>query len=1140
MKKLLLIAAIFCSITLNAQDFTFGDLNYSVNEDGVSVTLTGHVDGTNATGELIIPEVVTYEGNDYAVTRIGEEAFFYYIHLTGDLVIPNSVNYIGKKAFFYCYRITGSLTLSNSLTYIDDEAFSWCHFSGSLNIPNSVTYIGEEAFHGCRYFTGDLIIPESITHISHWAFATCTGFDGTLTIPNTVTYIGQGAFNTCNHLTGSLTIPNSVTYIGDYAFGNCYGFTGSLTIPDSITMIATMAFESCNGLTGKLIIPESVISIGTLAFDNCSGLTGSLIIPNSVINIESSAFAGCTGFCDTLVIGSSVAYISYRVFENCSFSKTISLAETPPMIDELTFENFTCPTLTVPCGCRLAYGNYGYTNSFSAIIEDCVYCWDGAIADAFDGGDGSEENPYQIATPQQLALLAHITNDSVVEPAYYILTDDICLYNDTIQWTPIGFEIYYQAYLKPFSGVFDGNGHCIYDMIIDNPERNLPSGLFGYAENATIKNLQIDCSSIKNNNYTAGLIVARASNSKIENCKTLYSSIAFCQNAGGIVGGIHVFNNDSIYIRNCVNEANLDSIYSGGGIVGYAIAEVDTCVLTIESCINKGNINAKSDSGGISGTANQTIIANCQNFGATNGWNAGGILGSGRDCIVKNCVNNRSGVFDGGEYEAGGIVAVLTHGKLLNCRNFADGSGATIGGIVGVCNGTEIRQCANQGRIWCIGQSCGGIMGERGYQEDMVYIYDCYNRGDIITDIVLTKDTLEYVCEGGILGSGYVSINNVYNTGDFRIIAGMSNVPAYIGNIVGYMHDPLLDLNCYWLYDDEYPACGDPNMPDLPGSSAFRQYISQSCCLLYEPQYGTDDLVEALNAGSNGGCVWVRDTELTNGGFPIWGVVNEFDYPKTGTEWYYEIINDDGSTTYQYLECAADTTIGTTRPKIIIKSNTLYDKDLHIITTHEYVYSQSGIVYWWDKLTGSYTTLYNFNANVGDEWTISVGNQSITMHVDAVNYSEYNGTAYRIMTISDAQNIFSGQIICGIGHTRSFFPEKLLSKNRSYRVDGMRCYWVGGEPIIQFGNVDCDEIYEEHHQTTPPSDNKISVYPNPAYDFILINVKQPTHYTISDIFGKTILKGIISSDNQQVDVSNLENGMYFIKVGEKSVRFIKN
>ena len=38
-----------------AQTFTQGNLNYSINSDGATVTVTGHVDGQNATGELVIP-----------------------------------------------------------------------------------------------------------------------------------------------------------------------------------------------------------------------------------------------------------------------------------------------------------------------------------------------------------------------------------------------------------------------------------------------------------------------------------------------------------------------------------------------------------------------------------------------------------------------------------------------------------------------------------------------------------------------------------------------------------------------------------------------------------------------------------------------------------------------------------------------------------------------------------------------------------------------------------------------------------------------------------------------------------------------------------------------------------------------------
>lgn len=332
------------------------------------------------------------------------------------------------------------------------------------------------------------------------------------------------------------------------------------------------------------------------------------------------------------------------------------------------------------------------------------------------------------------------------------------------------------------------------------------------------------------------------------------------------------------------------------------------------------------------------------------------------------------------------------------------------------------------------------------------------------------------------------------------------------------------DLESTWKYYNEKIICGigyDTGL--IPYHWPYENLLFESPHIDYLRCYLQDG--ELLYHQGDYDCYYIPGNEPT--------------FPILGDEWYYEITNENGSITYQYLECANDTTIGTTRPKVIVKSNTLYDKGLNVVKTHEYVYSDNGIVYWWDKLSGSYTTLYNFNANVGDEWTISVDNQSITMHVDAVSYTEYSGTVYRIMTVSDAQDIFSGQIICGIGHTRSFFPERLLSKNRNYRVDGMRCYWVDGEPIIQFGDVDCDEVYEEHHKTTPPSNPVITVYPNPANDLITVNVKNATDYTIFDIFGRIVLKGVISSDNQQIDISELSCGMYFIKTDEILEKFIK-
>ena len=44
--------------------------------------------------------------------------------------------------------------------------------------------------------------------------------------------------------------------------------------------------------------------------------------------------------------------------------------------------------------------------------------------------------------------------------------------------------------------------------------------------------------------------------------------------------------------------------------------------------------------------------------------------------------------------------------------------------------------------------------------------------------------------------------------------------------------------------------------------------------MLDEAQYGTTDLVEALNAGAMGQCTWVEDVDGENAGYPIFGLLD--------------------------------------------------------------------------------------------------------------------------------------------------------------------------------------------------------------------------------------------------------------------------
>ena len=234
---------------LYAQDlFIIGHLYYQINDDGVSATLIGPIDSIEVTGELSIPTSISYNGNNYTVTRIGNNAFISCARLTGPLTIPNTVTSIGENAFLACSGLT-ELHLGSSLDTIGPAAFYGCKgFTGSLNIPNSVRAIEIAAFYGCNGFTGSLTFGNGLKRIENAAFYKCNGFSS-LTISDAVTSIGTSAFWGCSGFTGSLTIPNSVTYIEPNAFRNCNGFTGTLTLGSALDSIGGEAFYNCSGFT---------------------------------------------------------------------------------------------------------------------------------------------------------------------------------------------------------------------------------------------------------------------------------------------------------------------------------------------------------------------------------------------------------------------------------------------------------------------------------------------------------------------------------------------------------------------------------------------------------------------------------------------------------------------------------------------------------------------------------------------------------------------------------------------------------------------------------------------------------------------------------------------------------------------------
>ncbi|MCH5196758.1 MAG: hypothetical protein J1F28_08585 [Oscillospiraceae bacterium] len=262
--------------------------------------------------------------------------------------------------------------------------------------------------------------------------------------------------------------------------------------------------------------------------------------------------------------------------------------------------------------------------------------WASVSADSvFDGGDGSEGNPYLISAAEQLKKLSEDVNGGEsYEGVSFRLTQDIDLGgNENNQWTSIGYIYEYEDFKQEmplirveysFSGIFDGGGHKITGLYINAPNDNY-LGLFGIVgASGTVKNLGVD-----------GTLSGE-----------MYVGSIAGQNKGRI--------------SNCYSKCNIESdSYRVGGIAG-----INEYGAVIESCYNAGDLSNCSYLGGIVGY-NSGAVTDCYNTGVISGNNTvGGIVGGNIGGNVVNCYNN--GKVSGSSY-IGAVMGYLSSGTDSNC-----------------------------------------------------------------------------------------------------------------------------------------------------------------------------------------------------------------------------------------------------------------------------------------------------------------------------------------------------------------------------------------------------------------------------------------------------------------------------------------
>ena len=271
-------------------------------------------------------------------------------------------------------------------------------------------------------------------------------------------------------------------------------------------------------------------------------------------------------------------------------------------------------------------------------------------------GEGTEENPYQITSEEELAGIAY---SSYVEGldfggVYFELTTDLDL--SAHAWVPIGQRTI-------FMGAFDGNGHTISGLttLMGFTDQFSYQGLFGqvqeyhytYVDDSgtthtehiggnSIKNVHLVDVDVKGYRYIGGLVGwfygDASNNSIIENCSVTGSILGYpgyysysyyttnSQYVGGIAGyGRYVFNS---YNRATVT-ASGDSV---GGIAGYGVH--------IANCYNTGSINGGNFVAGVLGYGG--YVYNCFSTGTVSGTGSfiGGVLAAGTNPVYNSYYGN--------------------------------------------------------------------------------------------------------------------------------------------------------------------------------------------------------------------------------------------------------------------------------------------------------------------------------------------------------------------------------------------------------------------------------------------------------------------------------------------------------------------
>lgn len=263
-----------------------------------TATLTGCTTNKDSI-YVTIPETVNYNGVNYTITKIGDNAFrdqtriinvsgMKYVTEIGSYAFagckklgifypywknPNTcemaLNIIRNNAFMDCNKLNNTTFLIN-IKRIEAYAFKNCYKIINVNAPE-VSTIGGHAFESCRNIS--TVYAPKLTTMGAYSFAYCNKLTNVDLENSTITSVPNYAFAFmgCTGSNEALTVklPSTVKNIGSHAFYDAMRL--ELINLSNVTHIGDMAFTYCNNLK-TVLTSDNLSSIGEDAFNHCDAL----------------------------------------------------------------------------------------------------------------------------------------------------------------------------------------------------------------------------------------------------------------------------------------------------------------------------------------------------------------------------------------------------------------------------------------------------------------------------------------------------------------------------------------------------------------------------------------------------------------------------------------------------------------------------------------------------------------------------------------------------------------------------------------------------------------------------------------------------------------------------------------------------